>query len=586
MTNSQRQSLEKTLDSLLSLIGVYSIFSLVSLFGFELTPGQSQFLDRSVYSILWVFIAQELIRLIVAPLAKDHFKNRWLETCVALLNGLYLLLPQRVLTQFTLAFGDIRLNHLTLIYLGLTQSIVLAALMVRGLRESSWVSQLKLNPGRIFILSFFVAVSIGSLLLMLPKASNGNLSWIDAVFTAVSAVCVTGLTTIDTYSELTPLGHLILLGLIQLGGLGIMTFAMAFSALLMGSLEVRDKVLLAEVISEERVGEVMGILGQITLFTFTLEGLGAFYLYFTGGGGLWPIDGSLFFESVFHSVSAFCNAGFTLYSGGLAGHPVLSENKIFLSGILFLALMGGLGVPVLVNIRDVFLGKRKWVPNLGVSLSTKLVLYSSGILLLFGTLFIWMVERQGSFTGLSTEDQLFQSFFLSVTSRTSGFSIWPTDQLSLGASYVLMLLMWVGGSPMSTAGGVKTLTVTVAFLNAKAVVRGQQPRLFGRVISKKSVKRSFAALTLSLVGLLVSASILSILEPHIKMRDLIFEVVSAWSSVGLTQGITPMLSPGSKFVLIVSMLLGRVGLLTFLSGLLAPKPDTKHRLLDEGIVIS
>lgn len=575
------------LDVLLSFIGLMSFALLIAHFGFYLEEEHHRWVLLGFEAIVILFVFQEIIRWGLAPHWWYHLKNRWLEFVFAVILTTSLISKGR-LRDFIEPLTDIEINDLFLIYLGVSQLILFSAQAVRVLRNFSWSSKVVLTPPRVFILSFMAPIGVGTLLLKLPKASLTGISWLDAFFTATSAVCVTGLTTFDISQLLTPLGQFFVLALIQIGGLGIMTLTMSFGLLFSGSLGIKERIVLGDLLSEERIGEVGNLLLRVTLFTFTIEAIGAIMLYTSRGWEWAEFNVRAFAHAVFHSVSAFCNAGFSLFTQSLYD-PAVRDNWTYSSTIMILIILGGLGFPVLLNLWEWLLSRRRsWYQGkILLRVPTKLVLYTTGILILVGTLVFYFTEGPASFASLSLAEKLRHSLFLSVTSRTAGYNLWPTEELSLVTCVAVIFLMWVGGSPMSTAGGIKTLTFAVAFLNIKAVATGQKTiEIFNREISFGSVSRSYAIILGSILILIFGSTALIILEPQMKPLDLIFEAASAYGTTGLSRGVTAELSSWSKTIIIFLMFTGRVGVLIFLGSLFKPKPDYKHKLLKEAIPIS
>lgn len=485
-------------------------------------------------------------------------------------------------------YGTLDVETLFLAYLGFTQFVLLMAHVIRKVRISGFSSRLHLRPPQVFIISFLFAISIGTLLLKLPKATTEPISWLDALFTATSAVCVTGLIVVDTATRFTPLGQGIICLLFQLGGLGIMTLTMSLGILFSGGLGVRERVVLGNILSEDRMGEVGKLLATITLFTFGVESVGIFGLYFFSGGSIWSFDLTLFLHSTFHAISAFCNAGFSLYSEGLYAAQ-FRNNYSYLSVIIILIFIGGMGFPVAKNIYDAIRtrGRKSSQRRVLISTTSKLILYTTFFLVLAGTSTIFFLERSHSFSDISFFDQLFQSFFLSIASRTAGFNIWPTHELALTTCIVVGFLMWVGGAPMSTAGGIKTLTFAVAVMAVKAVVTGRnQIEVFGREITQNTIIKSFSIILLSIVIIFGASTALIAFEPHLNPQDLIFEVVSAFGTVGLSRGLTAELSDASKLLITILMLGGRIGFITVLSSFFTSKKDDHYKYLKEHVPIS
>lgn len=417
------------------------------------------------------------------------------------------------------------------------------------------------NATRLVTTSFAVIILIGTILLLLPAASRNGESagLLTALFTATSSTCVTGLILVDTWTQWSFLGQVIILGMIQLGGLGFMTI------LTLLSLAVNRKIGLSErliMVSTFNLSDLDGVIRVVKLAlkgTFLCEGVGAVILTlcflprFGLLGGLW--------RGIFHAVSAFCNAGFDLLGGefgpfsSLAGY---AGNPIVLLTISALIITGGLGFFVWLDIWE----KRSWK---GLSLYSKLVLGITGGLLLFGSVYVFCVEFSNPDTlgGLPWWDKLTNALFQSVTLRTAGFDALGQGNLTESTKAVSLILMLIGGSSGSTAGGIKTVTVGVLLLSLRAGLAGQeQVTLRGRTIPYRQVLNAMT-LTLTVVCVFVAASLLITTVEGLPYVDVAFEVASAMATVGLTVGITPTLSILSKLLLMLLMYLGRVGILSF-----------------------
>lgn len=574
------------LNVIMGVMGVLSFAALITELGFNLSPQAIDVLRSAVDVIIVFFVGQELLRWLFVTEMRKYLRDRWFENLIALL-ALYLLFQPNTAHSLVLTFlPNLSFNQLTLGYLAVTQSTIVASLLIKAMRFNSMVAKFKLHPGAIFAISFILIIVVGTGLLMLPRAGVEQLSFIDALFTSTSAVCVTGLIVVDTAAAFTPLGKTILLGLIQIGGLGIMTLTTFFALFFSGGISVRERIMMSTVISSDNIGEVSGVLIRITIFTVVIEAVGALFIYFSMGGGVAAFNGETLLVSVFHSVSAFCNAGFSLYSDGLYDE-VVRWNYVHHSIIMFLVVLGGLGVGVLSDIGRL----RPWRKNFGgvhnrLSVYTKLVLYTTAILLLLGALLILAMEWNGAMAGLGAGDKVFQSTFWSVTARTAGFNIAPVGELGAPVLFVMIMLMWIGASPASTGGGVKTTTIAVATLNILNTIRGKERvEIFGRHIAVESIRRAFAVVLLSAFLMGASCVTLVALEPNLDVVALIFEVVSAMSTVGLSVGITADLSTGSKALLVAVMFVGRVGILTILFALMNPAHEARYKLPEESVMV-
>lgn len=454
------------------------------------------------------------------------------------------------------------------------------------------------NPALVFIFSFLVLIVFGTALLLLPKSTYDGIGFTDAFFTATSAVCVTGLIVVDTATYFTPLGQIFIIVLIQLGGLGIMTFTSFFGYFFRGSSSFGNEFLLKELLNEERLGEIFRTVGKIVLVTFTLEALGAVFIYFAVDPLLF--DGRLNRAafSVFHSISAFCNAGFSLLTNNLA-EVGFRYNYQFQFVIALLIIIGGLGFPIVFNYFSLIKSNIKrrfkawyygepfsYVPHI-IKVSSKIVLLTTTLLIVGGTLLFFIFEYNHSLEGLSLRGKIAGAFFGAVTPRTAGFNTVDMGAFSPVTLMIYFLLMWIGASPGSTGGGIKTTTFAVAISNIISLGRGKNHlELYGREISEGSVKRSFAVIVLSILVLGTAMMFLVVTDSTLSMRKLAFEVFSAFGTVGLSLGITSQLSYAGKWIIIITMFLGRVGTLTIIVAFFRKVRSLNYRYPFENVMIN
>lgn len=456
----------------------------------------------------------------------------------------------------------------------------------------------RLGPAQLFVISFLTIICLGSFLLMLPKATIGNISYVDALFTSTSAVCVTGLNTVDTEFTFTIFGQVIIMLLIQIGGLGIMTITTYFSYFFKGGSSYKNQLLVKDLINDERLDNVFSSLKSILTITFIIEGLG-FFLIFLSLQDVNISLGEKAFFSIFHAVSGFCNAGYSTLSGNLYDIRIRFDYPvhIVISGLI---IFGGLGFPIIhniweyvtTNIRDIIkrlVRHEKYTySSLVISVNSQIVLITTTILLVLGTIGFYVFEKDGVLTEYTSEfGKWTAAFFGSVTTRTAGFNSTNTASLSIPTSLLFIVLMWIGASPASTGGGIKTSTFAVAFMNFIALVRGKKRIEFrGREISHQSVLRAFAQMTLAILFIMIITFVMIVIESDKEPMDLLFETVSAYGTVGLSRSVTPYLSDPGKLVIILTMFVGRVSLYTLLSSMMRQVKYTKYRYPTEEILIN
>ena len=458
----------------------------------------------------------------------------------------------------------------------------------------------KTNPSLILASSFFIIILVGAGLLMLPRATYNGISWIDALFISTSATCVTGLVSVDVPSTFTMEGQIIIMLLIQIGGLGVMTITSFFAMFFMGNTSLYNQLAVGDMISTNSLNSLLSTLLYILGFTLAIEGIGMFLIWLDIHGTL----GMTFYEELyfaaFHSISAFCNAGFSTLPGGM-GNDIVMHNHNFLYIVLSLLIVfGGIGFPILVNIKDtifyylrymwakIFFRRRRFVKQIHLyNLNTKIVLFMTGGLLLIGTLVILLFEWNNAFYGMDTADKVVHAFFNSVCPRTAGFASVGLTTLSTQTLLLMIILMMIGGGTQSTAGGVKINVFAVILINLFAVLRGvERTYILHREISADSVKRSNAALILYLLIVFIAIFLMTIIEPQASVMTLVFECVSALSTVGSSLDFTPTLSNAGKLLIIVLMFVGRVGAFTLVSGLIRQEKKKNYKYPSDNIIIN
>jgi len=417
------------------------------------------------------------------------------------------------------------------------------------------VSSEKLN-----LFSFFVfVILVGSVLLALPFSWGGQrpIGYLNALFTSASAVCVTGLTTVDT-SQFSFVGQLIIMLLIQAGGLGIISFTTLYLAVPKRKISFRSIRLVREYYLDTIEYETTNIVRNIIVATFAVEALGTILLY----AGFAPtVHRELFFTALFHSISAFCNAGFSLFSSGLEGYVA----DPFIS-IVFMVLivLGGLGFVVLQDVWRRVRGARK-----RLHLHTRVVLVATGVLILSGLVIYYLLERENLLKSLSPGNQIVAAAFQSVTTRTAGFNTIDEAGMTTSSKLITLLFMFIGGAPGSTAGGIKASTAAIIVLAMlKDVGIDGDMNVGNRKIGGRSIARAHIFALKALVLLFVCVFLLTLTElrgpgSEVSFLQIIFESFSAFGTVGLTLGATPNLSELGKIVIILTMFAGRVGLISF-----------------------
>ncbi len=439
------------------------------------------------------------------------------------------------------------------------------------------VKMFELNPPRVLALGFGGLIIIGTILLNLPIATNSgeSIGFINALFTAASAVCVTGLVVVNTAEFWSMFGQATILVLIQIGGLGVMTMATAGALIVGKRITLKERLIIKEQLNQQSMTGLVRLTIYVLLSTFAIEGIGAILLSFKFipmygmANGIW--------QSIFHSISAFCNAGFditgssmSLFVGDLGVNVVISV----------LVILGGLGFAVFIDISKMNGLKR-------LKLHTKFVLSITGILLVFGMIAFMFTEFNNPDTigNMSISNKLIASFFQSVVPRTAGFNSVDIGGLRDTTVFLFIILMFIGGSPGSTAGGIKTTTFGTLILTTISVIKGDRDVIiYKRRIGEDIINRSLAIVTVGITWIIIVATILTITE-EAAFLDLLFETTSAFATVGLSRNITPQLSTIGKFLIVITMYAGRVGALTMAFAFAQKNKSSKYRYSEGTIIV-
>jgi len=454
-----------------------------------------------------------------------------------------------------------------------------------SLRPKDMRKQRRSPPARLIALSFAAAIVIGTILLWLPfsQRPDQNVSLLDALFTATSAVCVTGLEVTSTVLTFNRFGQSIILLLIKLGGLGLVTFGTLFALAFGRAIGYGARLLVAEQVSAPKLGGVLPLVRNIVLLSLAVESVGALLMY-PAFQQTNPHDAA--FYAMFHSVSAFNNAGFSLYPDSLVrfvGNPRIS----LIITLLFVA--GGLGFVVVSDVWRVLLNVRLHASRWRVqqlSLHSKITLLTTVTLLIVPIPLFLLFEWHNTLAGLSMTDKLLASFFQVATPRTAGFNTLAYGDMGSPALLLTMFLMFIGGSPGSTAGGVKTVTLFVVMVIAWHLMRGSSTVvLFGRTLSLETAMKAAVLTIIAATVIGVTATMLFFLQPNIDSLALAFEVVSAFSTVGLSVGITADLDASSKLIIVLLMYVGRLGPLTLALALMQTQPKKVLEYPQENVLI-
>ncbi|MCH8554938.1 MAG: ATPase [Schleiferiaceae bacterium] len=553
-------------------------------------------------------------------LEKKHFENLFQNAYVLIIaGGIISVIAQRIskkgypraslaVTEVgIIAFGllCIVLFNQERLHLNLTLPMELSTLLkfsvfLLFIKELSEVrfnyNKTLLNPAQLLMGSFLIIITAGTALLSLPNATTGGISFVDALFTATSATCITGLIVQDTGTYFTTFGLSIILVLMQLGAMGILTFASYFSFFFKGGSSYENQMVIKDFTSSKKLSEVYSVLKNILIITLTIELITAFFIFLSIRAYTFPSFGDRLFFTFFHAVSAFCNAGFTTLSDSLYDQD-FRFNYFFHTSIFVAFFLGSLGFPIVANslkyftyrAKGFFTFKKKtfvhkpWV----LSINSRITLITTLIITVVAFVTYFILEYNNTLKEHEGFGKVIVALLGASTPRSSGFNAVDNGTLLFPTTMFIILLMWIGGSPASTGGGIKTSTFAIATLNFFSLAKGKtRIEVFRREIADISVRRAFAVISLSLVMIGASATLLVILEPDQPLISLVFESFSAYCTVGLSLNLTPELSNASKLVIVFNMFVGRIGMLTVMMGFIQNAKYKNYRYPTEEILIN
>ncbi len=494
--------------------------------------------------VISLFIADVLLNFLVSRDKKMHLRRNWFDLIV--------FIP---LIQFIQGIAA------TPVFVIIRQVVIVTMLLSRSRKAQRFLSLLSLRPAQLMVASFAFAITIGSILLMLPIASQGaQTSLVDAFFTATSATCVTGLVVQDTATHFSLFGQLVILALIQAGGLGIMTFSVSLALLFRKRVNMQQQRVMQDVLDNDTLSGVKNFIRFIFGMTFLIEAVGAAVLFFIWRD-LFPGPVKTLYHAVFHSISAFCNAGFSTFSDSLVRFSYDLMTNITIGGLI---ILGGLGFIVIKDMGHTCRLKltRSEKRPVRLRVQSRIVLKVTFILVLGGAGLIYAMETGHLFRDAALNSKVLMSFFQSITTRTAGFNTCDIARLSSSTLLLMILLMFIGASPGSTGGGIKTTTVSVLWATVVSAMRQKEHVEIGRrTIPYDIIQKAVTVLIFSLIliGLFTVALLYVEQKPFL---DVVFESVSAFATVGLSTGITPALTvPGKVFIMLL-MFIGRIGPLT------------------------
>ncbi len=544
------------------IITLFVLAATIYYYGFPQSDASYKFNFIIVRVSLIYFFIRYLIHLFFDFHPSEFLKKRWLEGIILLLFFFDAVFHAAFQEVFIISsIKSLIRSHSLLIF----QFYFLIIVFLETGHTASHLAKLKIGPASLLVLSFLILIFSGAGLLMLPEMTTAhNIRFLDALFTATSASCVTGLTVVDTAAFFTVKGKVIIMILIQLGGINILSFAAFFVTLSQKTGGLKYQSIIKDLLSTAELSDTRKLLRSIIKWSFTIELAGSILLFFSWENVIpFHNEEGKIFSSVFHSISAFNNAGFSLFSDNL--YEVGKNNLIgFQLIISLLVITGGLGFFVLQDMFGISNIKQRlnfrWKTY---HTSTKITLRMSGILLLAGTIVFFLLERNNTLSGKDFTDSVVVSFFQSMTTRTAGFNTVDIASLSKPVLFFFMILMFVGAGSGSTGGGIKVSTFAIALKSAIGTIRGKEHvDFFKKNIPFSIVDKAYSIILFAFSVISASIFALTIAEPDMGFMKLAFEEISAFATVGLSTGITPFLSAAGKIIIILSMFVGRIGILT------------------------
>jgi len=562
-----REVVAKALGALGAAAAVATAVGAAARFGSRWGAGHERLFAIADLALVAFFVADVALRLWLSPARLRHLRTRWFD----------LLVVGAVAVEATLGRWG---------WAWFLAREVLAA--GSAFRTTPFyrrlVSRLRLRPAGMLVGSFAAAIAVGTLLLALPVATPGpgGLNIVDSLFTATSATCVTGLIVRDTGRDFTLFGQLVILVLIQLGGLGIMTFSVSLVLALGRRLSKSREVVMRDVLDQESIEEVLSLVRFIAVATLVVEAAGAVALFF-GLGAHRGYSLRTAYEAIFHSVSAFCNAGFSLFSDSMMRYRGDLWVNLVMTALI---IVGGLGFPVLRDLVTTLSGRKQAggrAPRLRTH--TKLVLTTSLVMIAAGGALFYAAEWDGCLAGMSAREKILACYFQSVTARTAGFNTVDIGGLGGAALVALMCLMFIGASPGSTGGGVKTTTFAILVQAMRTSLRRRpEVEMFRRTVPSEVVRRAVALVVLAAFLVVATMIALMCVEPQ-PFHVLAFETFSAFGTVGLSAGATPNLTTAGRLIITGLMFAGRLGPLTLALWLLGEARPAAYRYPEERVMV-
>lgn len=571
---TRKQLVIRIMKILSVIVSVVTLSAIVIYHGCHLRYSVISFIRGLVYFSLVFYIVKYLVQMLYSLHKFDYLKKSWFEGIV-----IAILVMHFVLYVF---FGlDVfNFKEYENAYILCIQLYFFVIMLIEMSKASAFIGKMNISPPVLLMSSFFILIVMGTILLLLPRMTTHHISFTDALFTATSASCVTGLTVLSTAHDFTIQGQVVIMILMQLGGMSILSFATFFTTFLSRSyVGLRYQYLVKDMLSANRLSDSFSLLRQIVLATFIIEASGVlmFYMYWRTTG-FFEGTGTTFFYSLFHSVSAFNNAGFALWDSSFRDVQIC--NSYFpQTVIMILVFLGGIGfVTISEFFNPMVIRERKKYRWKQLSPGTKIVLLTTFGIIIVGTLMFFVLEYNHSLAEKNTLiDKIFASIFQIISGRTAGFNIIDVNAISIPGMMLVMVIIFIGASPGSTGGGIKTTTFFVLMKSVMATIKGKKHIEFDKkTIPFSMVDKAYSIVVLSIGIIFVSIFILALVEPETNLINIMFESISAFTTCGLSTNCQTAFSDAGKLVLIVDMYIGRIGTLTIAYALGQRNKESRH----------
>ena len=569
------------LNAVMAIVAVLAIASLIiDVGGFELSIGTREKLDILNWIIICMLVAESFIKWGFQQFRLTYLRRNWPNFALIFIFLVLLAIIRYTSTSLQVQ-GILRLINISFAraYIAIVRLYIFGNLILKALSTGPRIARTNLPSAQIVAFSFLFVILAGTGLFLLPRATapSKEISFIDALFTATSATCVTGLIVVDTGSYFSRFGQMVILLLIQIGGLGLMTTTAFFSLILGRGMSVRESVLMSDVLSSKTLSRISNLIISILTLTFVFEAIGILSFYFSWSDVERFEHGSVLYYSIFHSISAFCNAGFSLFRGSFEAYKGSFVHNMTLASLI---IIGGIGFTVVMNLFRFGIFKRE-----RLSLQTKLVLIVTSVLIVAGTILVLITEWDNSLGDLPLFTKILAAFFQSVTTRTAGFNTINIGHLTSACYFLMIVLMFIGASPGSTGGGIKTSTFGIFLGSIWSMLKSRDfVEIFKRKIAGDTVNKALSVIILALMLLSVSGFVLLSTEEGNPVH-IIFELVSAFGTVGLSAGITPHLTKLGKIVIIITMFIGRIGPLTLALAIGQRRKSIAYEYPEEAVMI-